>query len=170
MLYEAKEVPLKLRFSFLTRKFLIKSLTREFNPVIESLDALRLAAIHRCTRIHLLRSFPIFRHSICVSHYRNTIHSLPFFTYFFYDLDSSLFTIQPCMDLFPINRDLSPAAIQNKFLEKSSQYRDNAISFYTDDSKLSKDTSSGVGVFSPNLNFCITHKLPSETSIFTAEA
>jgi len=74
------------------------------------------------------------------------------------------------MDVFPINRDLSPVTIQNKFLEKSSQYRDNAISFYTDGSKLSKDVPTGVGVFSPNLHLCITHKLPPETSIFTAEA
>jgi len=72
MLYEAKEVPLKLRFNLLTRKFLIKCFAREFNPVIESLDALRLAARHRNARIHLLRLLPIFRHFIYISHYRNT--------------------------------------------------------------------------------------------------
>jgi len=41
MLYEAKEVLLKFRFSFLTRKFFIKSLASDFNPVIESLDSLK---------------------------------------------------------------------------------------------------------------------------------
>jgi len=170
MLYETKEVPLKLRFNLLTRKFLIKCLARKFNPVIESLDALRLAARHRSTRIHLLCSFPIFRHFIYISHYRNTVHSSPFLPQFFYDLDTYLFAIQPCMTMFPINQDLSPAVIQNMFYEKSLPYRDNTVSFYTDDSKLNKDVPSGVGVYSPDLNLCITHKLPPETSIFTAEA
>jgi len=47
MLFEAKEVPLKIRFTFPIRKFLIKSLARGFNPVTESLDMLRLTATHR---------------------------------------------------------------------------------------------------------------------------
>jgi len=51
MLFEAKEVSLKLRFTLLIRKFLIKSLAREFNPVIESLDTLRLTATYRNSRI-----------------------------------------------------------------------------------------------------------------------
>jgi len=72
--------------------------------------------------------------------------------------------------MFPISRDLSPAVIQNMFYEKSLSYRVNAITFYTDGSKLSRDASSGAGVYSPDLNLCITHKLPPETTVFTAEA
>jgi len=170
MLFEVKEVPLKLRFSLLTCKFLIKSLAREFNPVIESLDLLRLAAIHRNIRIHFLRSFLIFRHYISIQHYRNIIYSSPFLPFFFYDFETALLTIRPCRDMFPTDSNLSRLAINKKFLKKSFQYRNNAVSFYIDGSKLNKDSPSGVDVFSPDLNLRIIHKLPAETSVFTAEA
>jgi len=74
------------------------------------------------------------------------------------------------MDIFPIDKDLPPAAICKKFLELSAPFRENAVSFYTDGSKLDTDHSSGVGVYSPDFNLRITHRLPPETSIFSAEA
>jgi len=74
------------------------------------------------------------------------------------------------MALFPVDKDLSPAIIRKKFLETSASYRDDTVSFYTDNSKLRSDLLVGVGVFSPDLNLRITHRLPSETSIFSAEA
>ncbi|XP_018404625.1 PREDICTED: RNA-directed DNA polymerase from mobile element jockey-like [Cyphomyrmex costatus] len=46
--------------------------------------------------------------------------------------------------------------------------RHNSITFYTDGSK-EADCSVGAGVFSPELNIQIAHKLPAETSIFSAE-
>jgi len=72
--------------------------------------------------------------------------------------------------MYPIDKDLSPAVIHKKFLELSLQYREGASSFYTDGSKLEADRSSGVGVYSPDFNLRITHRLPPETSIFFAEA
>jgi len=45
MLFEAREVPLKHRITLITRKYLTKSFVRDFNPVIESLDSLRLSAM-----------------------------------------------------------------------------------------------------------------------------
>jgi len=71
MLFEAKKVP--LRFILLICKFLIKSLAKEFNPVIESLDNLRLMATHRKTCISLLRSFLIFKHYISTTLLYNII-------------------------------------------------------------------------------------------------
>jgi len=38
MFYEAREVPLKIRFNYLTKKFLIKKFSRKHNHVISSLD------------------------------------------------------------------------------------------------------------------------------------
>jgi len=61
MLFESKEVPLKLRFISLMRKFLTKSLARKFNPVIESLEIIKAASASKKARISLLRSFPIFK-------------------------------------------------------------------------------------------------------------
>jgi len=73
------------------------------------------------------------------------------------------------MDMFPTDSNLIPIAINKKFLEKSFQYRNNAVSFYTDGSKLDKDRLAEVGIFSPDLNLRILHRLSAKTSIFTAK-
>jgi len=54
-------------------------------------------------------------------------------------------------------------------MEESSHYTINAKTFYTDGSKLDKDVPSGASVYSPDFNINITHKLPAETSVFSAE-
>jgi len=64
ILYEAREIPFKFRFNYLSKKFLIKCFSRKLNPVISCLDALKSAAMSRTNRITLLRSFPIFKTSI----------------------------------------------------------------------------------------------------------
>jgi len=61
--------------------------------------------------------------------------------------------------MFPIDSKLSHSAINRIFLEKSSQYKYNVITSYTDGSKLNKDSPSGASAFSPELNISITHKL-----------
>jgi len=83
----------QLRFNFLTRKFLIKSFAKKFNPVIKSLDSLKMAAVHRAAHIRLFRSLLIFRLFVSVQHIRNIIHSSPFLPFFFYDFDMALLTI-----------------------------------------------------------------------------
>jgi len=45
MLFEAKEVPLRFRFNYLTHKFLVKCFAKQFNPVISRLDSLRLTLL-----------------------------------------------------------------------------------------------------------------------------
>jgi len=43
MLFEAREVPLKFRFNYLTRKYLTKCFSRDFNPVIDNIIAYNMA-------------------------------------------------------------------------------------------------------------------------------
>jgi len=151
-------------------KFLTKSLAREFNPVIEKLEMIKIASARRISYINLLRSFPIFKQYIFIYHYHNIIHCTPFLPYFFFDFDTALLKIRPCMSMFPVNKDQSNTAINNIFLNKSAPYTTNAITFYTDGSKLDKDAPSGASVYSPNLNLNITHRLPAESSVFSTEA
>jgi len=139
MLSESRETPLKIRFVFLMRKFIIKSLARKFNPVTESLELLKISSLNKLTRINLLRSLPIFKQYILMQHYRYTIHCTPFLPYFFFDFNSALVEIAPCMNMFPINENPSNSAINKIFLEKSSPYASNASTFYTG-SKVEKDT------------------------------
>jgi len=170
MLYESKEIPLKLRFILCMRKFLTKSLARKFNPVIDSLESMKNASYNRKKLIYLLRSFPIFKQYLFIYHYSNIIHSTPFLPYFFFDYDTALLEILPCMDMYPVNENLSKDSINKIFLEKSLSFSINAITFYTDGSKTDKEAPTGASVYSPDINLNIIHRLPMETSIFTAEA
>jgi len=74
------------------------------------------------------------------------------------------------MDMFPVNENLPNEAINKIFLEKSSLYFTNAIIFYTDGSKINKEDPTGASVYFPDINLNIIHRLPVETSVFTAEA
>jgi len=169
MLFKAREVPLRLRFNYLTRKYLTKCFSRDFNPVIESLNSLRVAALGSALRIKLLISLPIFKQFICLLHYRNIVYRSPFLPFHFFDL-VALLMIRPCLDMHPVDHNRSQSEIINTFLEKSSNFRKNTISFYTDGSKLDKDSPSGAPVFSSDLNHYIAHKLPPESSVFSTEA
>jgi len=170
MLFEAREIPLKYRFTLLTRKYLIKCMSRDFNPVIESLNTLRQAIPSGALRVKWLNSIPILKHFVYLYHYRDVIHRSPFTPFYFYDLEVTLFSINPSFDMYPTDNNLSQKEIRKLFLEKSFSARNNAISFYTDGSKLDSESPAGAAVFSPDLNWSIGHKLPSETSIFSAEA
>jgi len=141
MLFEAKEIPLKLRFNYLTHKFLVKSFARQFNPVICRLDSLRLTLLssHWINRARLLRTFPLFKLFISLQSIRTSIYSSAFLPAFFFDFESSAFIPSLCVDMYPIDKDLSPVIIYKKFLELSSSYREGAASFYTDGSKLEAD-------------------------------
>ncbi|XP_077278667.1 uncharacterized protein LOC143906439 [Temnothorax americanus] len=82
-------------------------------------------------------------------------------------------------DIFPLTRSQHNYEIATKsipsynyfhsILEQYKELRRDAISFYTDGSK-SAYGYVGAGVFSPDLNLQIMHKLPAETTIFSAEA
>ncbi|XP_070525178.1 uncharacterized protein [Cardiocondyla obscurior] len=69
--------------------------------------------------------------------------------------------------------DNSVININQVFFTAVSDIVNNAVTFYTDGSKGSSSSSAcnvGAVIFSPELKLQIKHKLPSETSIFTAEA
>jgi len=129
MLFEAKEVPLRLRFNYLTHKFLVKCFARLFNPVICRFDFLRTSLLftHWINRVRLLRDFPLFRLFISVQSVRTSIYSSAFLPAFFFDYETLTFTASPCMAMFPIDKDLSPAVVHNKFLKLSAPYRDNVV-------------------------------------------
>jgi len=86
MLFEAKEIPLKLRFNYLMHKFLVKCFARLFNPVIRRLDSLRLTLLssHWVNRVRLLRIFPLFRIFISLQSIRASIYSSAFLPAFFF--------------------------------------------------------------------------------------
>jgi len=170
MLHESKETPLKLRFLYHMRKFLVKSMSRKFNPVIDCLDSMKNSSHNRKKRNFLVRTFPIFRQFLYIFHYRNIIHSVPYLPYFFFDYDSALLEISPCMNMLFEIENHSNESINQIFLEKSEPFSSNATSFYTDGSKCGLDGPTGASVYSPDIKLGIMHRLPAETSVFSAEA
>jgi len=72
--------------------------------------------------------------------------------------------------MHPVDNDLSNSAINKIFLEKSSTFTTNTKTFYLDGSKLYSDAPTSASVYSPDFNINIMHRLPAETSVFSAEA
>ncbi|KYN12324.1 hypothetical protein ALC57_15509 [Trachymyrmex cornetzi] len=63
-----------------------------------------------------------------------------------------------------------PVTFQAEFALRTSKFTLSYISFYTDGSKLNNTAAVGAGIHSPELNISIMHRLPPETSIFSAKA
>jgi len=74
------------------------------------------------------------------------------------------------MDMLFEIENHSNETINKIFFEKSEPLSSNAISFYTDGSKKNLDDPTGASVYSPDIDLGIMHRLPAETSVFSAEA
>jgi len=79
MLFESREISLKIRFVFLMHKYIIKSLARKLNPVIESLERLKISSLNKSTRIKLLRSLPILKQYVLTQLIATQFIALHFF-------------------------------------------------------------------------------------------
>jgi len=66
--------------------------------------------------------------------------------------------------------NVSIAELRSKFREFSLPLINDGISIYTDGSKRDTDSAVGAAVYSPDLGLAIKHKLPSDTTVFSAEA
>jgi len=128
-------------------------------------------------RIQLLQSGPIFRPFVLQKHILQSIYrsvTPPLFSYNF-------------LSVFPIPRYVSfnslsvgkdknqaiPVEMCARFREFSVSLTNGDISLFTDGSRRDEeDENSAVGaaVYSLNLALALKHKLPAETSIFSAEA
>jgi len=123
----------------------------------------------QCIRVYSCQR-STFKQYIFLYHYRNSIHRTPFLPYFFFNFDTVLLEIKPRMAMYPVDANLSNSSINKIFLKKSSAFIINAKTFYTDGSKLDSDVPSGASVYSPDFNVNIMHRLPAESSVFSAEA
>jgi len=133
----------------------------------------------RQRRIQLLRNIPSFRLYISQKYSTNLIwHSVspPLFAFNF----SALFPI-PQFDSFEFegssskgreeNLAVSTSEIRNKFQDFAAPLINDGILLFTDGSRRDdEDSAVGAAVYSPELGIAIKHKLPPETSVFSAEA
>jgi len=180
LLAEAREPPLNLRFSMLTSRYIYRSFARNSSLVVRSLRRLDIESRSspRKKRIHLIKATPSFKPYILQSYaadimFRSLTPPLFSFSFqalfpisFYYSFDildsTSKKTSKSC--------NLSIVEIRQRFKEFASPIIDNGIAIYTDGSKIDEDSPVGSAVFSPDLHLAIKHRLPADTSIFSAEA
>ncbi|XP_071638449.1 uncharacterized protein [Temnothorax longispinosus] len=155
LLDEAKEPPLQFRFTYLTSK-LVKNISQEFSSVTISLDDLITTTRHPSRHEKACKHIPSYKHFQSILGKTERIHC-------------SFNSLVHIIRYTPVHFHPDIQNVNSVFLERTQDLKKNAISFYTDGSK---DDSGyvGAGVYSPDLDFQLQHKLPIETTIFSAEA
>jgi len=180
LLAEAREPPLNLRFSTLTSRYVFRSLARNDSLVVRSLRRLDISSrsSSRLKRIHLIKTVPSFKPYILQNYVRDIMfRSLtpPPFSFSYQALFPTpsyhLFDILDCSSKKKNKSpNISISEIRQRFQDFASPLIGNGIAIYTDGSKKDDDSPVGSAVFSPELHLAIKHRLPSDASIFSAEA
>lgn len=187
ILDEAREPPLQHRFNYLTNNFMLKLFSLRDNDVLKSCDALQNAVTNSNIYNFIIKNSPLYeayRKNILVARRMHTSILPPSFMQ-----DYKTSCTKP--EVFRFKLDLTSQAQQSAnssissnmpkevikahnincfFLEQTAELRDNAQVFYTDGSKTDDDTHVGAAVYSPTLKLKLKHKLPGQTSIYSAEA
>jgi len=154
LLSEAREPPLNNRFSYLTSKYILKSLARKFNSVVRSLHHLKLEARTQPRKVNLIKNIPSFKPYLYHVCDMDLIHKLilpllrtTFSRRFLFLLTSCL----RCPQVGKRNCSYSVAEVRQRFDEFVSPLIEQVISLYTDGSKGDDDSPVGAGVFSWDL-------------------
>lgn len=161
-----------MRFTLCTKRFLIKQLALNHNPVLDSYYILfdnfpfrSRAYFSALQTIPTLHSF-IKLTRACKNIFSSTLPVSPFTSKY-----GSIFHKPKTSFFKPLNLDsLSKQEIKAQFLDFVNSNFKDIISFYTDGSKLISTGQVRAGMFSPELNLKLMYKLPMSTSIFSAEA
>ncbi|XP_011689989.1 PREDICTED: uncharacterized protein LOC105451319 [Wasmannia auropunctata] len=169
ILAEAKEVPLKIRFTYLIDKYLYKAYSNKFSIVARSLRSIDNSAHSDVIREKARKSLPVYDRYCATKHVLDRVHRYTFLPAYDDIYQLSIYKKDIDFSLTDIQRDTPPHIARAKFQEHFEELSIEATSFYTDGSK-SDYSPAGASIYSPSINFIITHKLPSSVSIFTAEA
>ncbi|XP_039315364.1 uncharacterized protein LOC120359950 [Solenopsis invicta] len=170
MLFESKEPPLEIRVSHISSKYLYKALANKSNPVISFLEALKGVATSRQDRISILKRFPIFGVYVHVIGDGNRIFRSTVIPRFQYNYPVSCFKPKINDSLTKFKKDTPNELIRQSFRCLVEEHFSLHVKLYTDGSKSKQGIRVGASVWIPCLGRSVTHKLPTETSIFTAEA
>jgi len=176
LLCEAREPPLNNRFSYLTSKYVLKSLARKSNPAIRCLRRLESEARTQPRKVYLIKNIPTFKPYLYHVRDIDLLHKSilpPIFAYDFFatiPVPSYISFELPTSGKGKRNCSCSVAEVRQSFNEFASPLIEQAISLYTDGSKRDDDSPVGAAVFSRDLGIILKHKLPAYTSIFSAEA
>ncbi|KYN29799.1 hypothetical protein ALC57_00750, partial [Trachymyrmex cornetzi] len=150
MLCEARELPLKLRFGLLNERFILKCMSKKNHPVIDSLERVERIPLTANQRGFILRKSPSLKFYVTNNHemermYRS--YSLPTFKRGY-----SAFIFRKEFREFVIcHKDSSNSEIVQQLNHNLRDLDSSALTFYTDESKISKDGCMDAAFYSPEL-------------------
>ncbi|KYQ60027.1 hypothetical protein ALC60_00939 [Trachymyrmex zeteki] len=124
ILFEAREPPLRLRFTHMSERYTLKSINRRGSAVARSLRSLKLAAVTSREKSFALSVSPSFRFHITNRHmidksFQSTMH--PAFETSYHDFISRFKYLQPVS----ANKDKSDEVIKQEFLDIKTEKLDN---------------------------------------------
>ncbi|KYN15796.1 hypothetical protein ALC57_11980 [Trachymyrmex cornetzi] len=170
MLAEACELPLRIRFSYLSSRYLIKNFSRHGSLSINNLEHLEEISCRPRIRLSICQKVPIFKRYIMIKHYKSYIKRSRFLPAFLYPFFTNILTLSYSCAYTGTKDDTPNELIIRQFQEFLYPLdQDDYVSFYTDGSRFDSEDYTGSGTYAPALNLEIAHRL-SGTSVFTAEA
>ncbi|XP_011705817.1 PREDICTED: uncharacterized protein LOC105461018 [Wasmannia auropunctata] len=169
MLTEAKEVPLKIRFTYLIDKYLYKVYSHKFSIVTRSLRSIDISTHSDAVREKARKTLPVYDRYCATKHVLDRIHRSTFLPAFDDTYQLSIYKKDIDLSLTDIQKDTPSHIARAKFEEHFEELSLEATSFYTNGSRSDYSPVGAAGIYSPSIDFIITHKLPSFVSIFTAE-
>ncbi|XP_018373152.1 PREDICTED: RNA-directed DNA polymerase from mobile element jockey-like [Trachymyrmex cornetzi] len=169
ILFEAREPPLRQRFAHMTERYILKIISKRGGAVSNSLRSMELTARTSREKSLAISASPSFRFHVTNKHmidksFQSTIH--PAFETSYPDFISRFKYLQPIF----ITKDKPDRVIIQEFMDNTAELRKEAITFYTDGSKLDERGCAGAASYSPELGVSFRYKLTPDTTVFTAEA
>lgn len=149
-------------------KFVIKAMANKFSPVYSSLEEMEIISTRRECRIDAVKSSRLFKYYVTSRKEKSMIHRSTYPLAFWHSYEVFFLQLSYVKNMHDCDNNDNAKLIVADFLYESFQYRQDVISFYMDGSK-SEEGATGTAVFSPEMDGTIRHKLPSETSVFSAE-
>ncbi|XP_018378524.1 PREDICTED: uncharacterized protein LOC108771118 [Trachymyrmex cornetzi] len=168
MLAEAKEISFDIRLNLNTSRFIYKAMASRFSLVYRSLEEMEIAVTRKNCRIDAISKSRLFKHYVTSRGEKSIIHRSTYPPAFWHSYEVLTLQINYINDLKGCNKKDNPSLTKADFYHKSFNYRQNAVSWYTDGSK-NLDGVMGAAVFTPDMEGTVKHKLPPETSVFSAE-
>lgn len=169
MLGEACEPPLRKRFCYLAKRYLIKTFANIDHLIPDSLRNL-WEITHQRNTCQIRNTFTLIIAFQKVKEFKPLIRRVFFHPYYEFPYNDHLFTPQVDLKISKtIQLSVSPIEVFKDLMQHKFQ---NYASFFTDGSKMDSDSEFATGCSSvcTSHNFFNSWKLPNHASIFSTEA
>lgn len=167
MLAESCEPPLKFRFDFLAKKYIIKTLSNLSHPLINKIDNLLEITTQR-NRYGILNTFTLLIAYRTARDFSQHINKSYRHSYYEFPYNDHIFNHQIVTDLgFTIQNSVSPSLLFKDLVDNNFN---DYLCFYTDGSKSENGRLAGCASVCPSEQHIQSWKISNYASIFSIEA